>query len=244
MEGTASMLATTLLSASLRRWYVIVVGVLLTAGATYLVYEASEPTYEISGTAVLLPGSSTVPEGGNGFLYLGGLNPALEVLMRSVNSDATSGEILGDEPGVAGYTIERDADASGPILLVTATSDSQKGARTILRAVLDTLPVRLADLQNDVAVPDAARMSVLDLAVDQQPSALTNDRTRAVLGIAVGGFVATFLLTALVDGLVLSIARRRRLRRGRAADTTGGRRTPPASAKRKRVAGASAHEST
>ena len=71
MKGTASMLASNLLSASLRRWYVIVLGVLLTAGATYLVYDASEPTYEISGTAVLLPGSSTVPDGGNGFLYLG-----------------------------------------------------------------------------------------------------------------------------------------------------------------------------
>ncbi|GAB2457956.1 hypothetical protein HD599_003458 [Conyzicola lurida] len=249
------MLASNLLSASLRRWYVIVVGVLLTAGATYLVYDASEPTYEISGTAVLLPGSSTVPDGGNGFLYLGGLNPALEVLMRSVNSDATSSEILGDDPGVTGYTVERDSDASGPILLVTATSDTQSGARSILRAVLDTLPVRLAALQNDVAVPDAARMSVLDLAVDEKPTALTNDRTRGVLGVAAGGLVATFLLTALVDGLVLSIARRRRQRRERLAaapapedepDDTGEATADVASARprKKRPAGASAHVST
>ena len=249
------MLASNLLSASLRRWYVIVLGVLLTAGATYLVYDASEPTYEISGTAVLLPGSSTVPDGGNGFLYLGGLNPALEVLMRSVNSDATSTEILGDDPGITGYTVERDSDASGPILLVTATSDTPQGARTILRAVLDTLPVRLAALQNDVAVPDAARMSVLDLAVDEKPTALTNDRTRGVLGVAAGGLVATFLLTALVDGLVLSIARRRRQRREqRAAEAEAGddavdSAAPPTDAaatrpRKKRPAGASAHVST
>jgi hypothetical protein len=219
------MLASQLLRSSLRRWYVVVLGLLLTGGLTYYVYSQSEPTYEISGTAVLLPGSSTVPEGGNGFLYLGGLNPALEVLMRSANSDATVTEILGDDPGSTSYTVERDLDASGPIVLVTATSDTEGEARSTLRAVLDILPERLATLQTDVAVPDAARMSVLDLAVDQEPTALTSDRTRAVLAVAGVGIVATLLLTALVDGLLLSIARRRADRRARKAEPA---EVPPA----------------
>jgi uncharacterized protein involved in exopolysaccharide biosynthesis len=213
------MLASQLLRSSLRRWYVVVLGLLLTGGLTYYVYSQIEPTYEISGTAVLLPGSSTVPEGGNGFLYLGGLNPALEVLMRSANSDATVTEILGDDPGSTSYTVVRDLDASGPIVLVTATSDTEAEARSTLRAVLDILPERLATLQTDVAVPDAARMSVLDLAVDEEPTALTSARTRAVLAVAGVGIVATLLLTALVDGLLLSLARRRADRRARNADT-------------------------
>lgn len=209
------MFASHLLASSLRRWYVLLAALLATAGLTYSVYQSSDPTYEISGTAVLLPGTSSVPEGGNGFLYLGGLNPALEVLMRSVNSDATSKELLANEPSTTTYTVVRDLDASGPIVLVTATSDTVDGARRTLRAVLDVLPDRLADLQNDVAVPTAARMSVLDLAIDQKPKAITNDRTRAVLGVAAGGIVASLLLTGLVDGLVLSVARRRASRRSR-----------------------------
>ena len=248
------MLASQVLRSSLRRWYVLVLGLLVTGALTYQVYTTSEPTYEISGTAVLLPGSSTVPEGGNGFLYLGGLNPALEVLMRSANSDATVTEILGDDPGATGYTVERDLDASGPIVLVTATSDSASVARTTLRAVLDVLPERLATLQTDVAVPDAARMSVLDLAVDQEPTALTSDRTRSVLAVVGVGIVATLLLTALVDGLLLSISRRRAARRAKRAEaapadvppttgvpsTTDAAETPP----RKKVRATSAGRSS
>lgn len=187
----------------------MVAGLLVTASLTVFAFFAIPLSYEIHGTAVLLPGASTVPVGGNGFLYLGGLNPALEVLLRSVNSDQTSQQILESAPKSAKYSVDHDVLASGPIMVVTARSTTPKSARAILNSVMNTLPRALFTLQADVSVPDPSQMSVLKLAVDQRAIALTSDRTRTVLGIGVGGVVISFLVTGLIDGLVLSIRRRR-----------------------------------
>ncbi|MBC7402299.1 MAG: hypothetical protein H7279_03865 [Microbacteriaceae bacterium] len=204
------MFAATVLTAAVRRWYVFLVGLLATAALVGFAYVSVPPLYEIHGTAVLLPGSSTVPIGGNGFLYLGGLNPALEVLLRSINSDETSRQLLGSAPTEAKYRVDHDPQASGPIMLVTATSTSAASARAILDSVLEKLPKTLSTLQTDVSVPDPSQMSVLRLAVDHDATALTSDRTRTVLGAGVVGLVGSFMLAGLLDGLLLS-ARRRRL---------------------------------
>jgi hypothetical protein len=224
MKGAAPMLASQILRSSLRRWYVVLFGLLATAGLAYYAFSSNAPRYEIQGTAVLLPGETTVPDGGNGFLYLGGLNPALEVLLRSVNSDGTAEQILGPDAGdddAASYSVERDLSASGPILVITANGATKTEARETLDAVLAVLPQRLEQLQVDVSVPEGSQMTVLGLAVDQEPEPLTNDRTRFILLVAVGGVAGTLLVAGLLDGLVLA-AQRRRADRLAAASTEPG----------------------
>jgi hypothetical protein len=212
MKGAAPMLASQILSSSLRRWYLVLFGLIVTGALVYYAYSTNAPRYEIQGTAVLLPGSTSVPEGGNGFLYLGGLNPALEVLLRSVNSDGTAEDILGPTAGeddAASYSVERDLSASGPILVITANGATKAEARDTLDAVLAVIPQRLEELQVNVSVPAGSQMTVLDLAADKEPEPLTNDRTRFILLVAVGGLALTLLGTGAIDGLILAARRRR-----------------------------------
>ena len=207
------MLLSQLVRSCLRRWYLVVFGLLATAALTWFAYTSTSATYQIQATAVLLPGSTTVPEAGNGFLYLGGLTPALEVLLRSVNSDGTAQEVLGDafddDDAAASYEVTRDIDASGPIMRVVATGASQDEARSVLESVLEVIPVRLAELQSDVDVPEGSQMTVLQLSVDNRVEPLTTNRTRIVLGVAASGVVLTVIATGLIDGLILSVRRRR-----------------------------------
>ena len=224
------MLASQILSSSLRRWYLILFGLVVTGALVFYAYSTNTPRYEIHGTAVLLPGSTTVPEGGNGFLYLGGLNPALEVLLRSVNSDGTAEDILGPDAGeddAASYSVERDLSASGPILVITANGATKAEARETLDAVLAVIPQRLEELQVNVAVPAGSQMTVLDLAADKEPEPLTNDRTRFILLVAVGGLALTLLGTGAIDGLLLSARRRRADRLAEEAAAPGAEVPPP-----------------
>jgi len=213
MKGVAPMLVSQLLRSCLRRWYLVLLGLLATAGLTWFAFTSTAASYQIQATAVLLPGATTVPEQGNGFLYLGGLTPALEVLVRSVNSDTVAEQILGDDfdndDSLAGYTVARDLEASGPIMLVTATGASENEAREILDEVIAVIPERLAALQADVEVPDGSQMTSLTLSVDDRVEVLTTDRTRLLLGVAAGGVVVTVIGTGLIDGLILSARRRR-----------------------------------
>jgi len=232
------MLVSQLLRSCLRRWYLVLFGLLATAGLTWFAFTSTAASYQIQATAVLLPGATTVPEQGNGFLYLGGLTPALEVLVRSVNSDSVAEQILGDDfdndDSLAGYTVARDLEASGPIMLVTATGASADEARDILDQVIAVIPERLATLQADVDVPDGSQMTSLTLSVDDRVEVLTNDRTRLLLGVAAGGVVLTVIGTGLIDGLILSARRRRSQKeklpryKRRAADDRGEQTETPA----------------
>ena len=207
------MLVSQLLRSCLRRWYLVLFGLLATAALTWYAFTSIAASYQIQATAVLLPGATTVPEQGNGFLYLGGLTPALEVLVRSVNSDTTAEQILGDDfdndDSLAEYSVARDLEASGPIMLVTATGPSPDEAREILDKVIAVIPERLASLQADVEVPEGSQMTSLTLSVDDRVEVLTTDRTRLLLGVAAGGLILTVIGTGLIDGLILSARRRR-----------------------------------
>lgn len=192
----------------LRRWYLVVVGLCVVAALAAVTYVKVPPTYEANANVVLLPPKTTVVEGGNPYLYLGGLSQALDVLTRSIDGDTTREGILGGRKDID-YAVEPDRTTAGPILVIQATGPTVKDTLTVLNAVLDAVPVNLRKLQDDLQVTPTSQITSMTLTVDQKPTVVGKDRLRAVIGVAGIGAAGMALLIGAIDGFLLSRARRK-----------------------------------
>lgn len=192
-----------------RRWYVLLVGLLVTGVACGVVASEVQPTYQRSASLLLMPAISTIPEGGNAYLYLGGLGQASEVLVNTMGAQTVREPLLAGHPG-ADVAVQRNVTSSGPLLSVTATGSSDSEVAEVLERALAAVESNLKILQTRAAVPEDARISSLSLTTDEASTVLQRSRLEAVAVAAIAGAALTLLLTGLVDGLVLSSTRRRR----------------------------------
>ncbi|GAA1921534.1 hypothetical protein GCM10009688_28190 [Arthrobacter gandavensis] len=210
------------LAVLLRRWYLVLSGILFTVllcwGAAWIV----PPSYDAQGSMVLMPPSATVGDEGNPYLQLGGMSEALDVLVRQANAPAVRDRVLEEYPS-ASYTIEPDRSTSGSIVVVQATAETEAESLTVLDTALQTLPAVLTRMQDELEVIPAQRIDIMPVVVDAE-AALNSKQTLQALAVAVvAGLSGTFLLTGLADGLLLS---RRARPQSAAVDSGAGEASP------------------
>lgn len=193
----------------LRRWYLVAVGVALTGMLSWLAYGAVAPTFQARANVILLPPESSVEPGGNPYLYLGGLDQALDVLVRALNSDDVAASVREDHPG-ATYQVGRDESTSGPIVLVEATGSTAESTTGALEAVLALLPETLEGLQQELGVAPTSQITSQPLTVDDEPEVSQKSRLQIVGALAGAGLAGTVLLTGALDALLAARARRLR----------------------------------
>ncbi|WP_426241938.1 hypothetical protein [Nocardioides sp. LHG3406-4] len=211
-----------------RRWYLVLVALVLTAGVTYLVVERVGPSYVSKGTVLLFPPKTTIAESdqsvtqGNPYLYLGGLNPARDILIRTMTSTSARDAIEEQYPG-AGYEMSSDPGSDGPIIAIEVSGTSAAETLDALGTLLDEVDESLADLQAGLDIDDSAYISSRTLTADERPEVVRKGQIRS--GIVAGASVLTLSLLAigLLDGLVAG--------RGRNDRTSG---TQPVSLLRRR----------
>jgi hypothetical protein len=203
------MIFSTILHGIRRRWYLLIVGLIATAAAGAFVYQNTDPVYQRSASELLVPGAQTVPEGGNPFLYLGGLAQASDVLARALGASDLQEPIQSEFPTTS-VVIERDVSTSGPIIIITVEGKDDAAVSEVFQRMLTAAPSTLNALQSQASVPQASQITILPITVDTEST--TNDKGRLQIAATViaGGLVATILLIALVDGLILAWRRRRR----------------------------------
>lgn len=196
----------------LRRWYFVVLGVLLTACGALFLTDVVPPTYQGTARIVLLPPTSLVTPDGNPFLSLGGLEQALGVLSVRLSSNAVGQQILQGHPG-ATYVVEKDSMSPGPILLITTESENPESTLQVLDGALKALPENLESLQDQLKIPPSSHITAMTVVRESEPKTVFKSQLRAVLaGVAVG-LSMTVLLTGVLDRLLSSrksSARRRR----------------------------------
>lgn len=185
-----------------RRWYVVLVGLLLTGAMTYSVSSGGSSQYEAGSTVVLLPGEATTGEGGNPFLFLGDLVQARDALIRTMTGDAVRAEIVGDLQGVD-YAVQIDPDTSGPIIVLSASAASPGGALSLRDQVLAVLPEQLKSLQDQAGTPPRAQIRSLTLSSDSEVAAGDSQQARSVIVVGLVGLALTLLTAALIDALML-----------------------------------------
>jgi len=193
-----------------RRWYVVLIGLVLTGVAAGLVYSEVQPTYQRNASLLLMPAASSVPEGENPYLYLGGLGPASDVLVNTMASQTVRESLLDGHPS-ADVAVRRLATSSGPLLSVTATGSTDSEVAEVFDRALTGVQSNLGSLQTQADVPAVQRITLIPLSTDEASTVIQKSRLEAVAATAAAGFALTLLVAGFVDGLLLSRARRRRL---------------------------------
>ena len=189
-----------------RRWYILIIGLVLTGLAGVGVHATIGPSFQAHAAVVVLPpisdsGAST-NAGRNPYLSLP-LGNTADVLTR-VMSTAPVREELKAAHATSAYTIALVADGS-PVLEI-ATTDSSPAAATNTAAVLVKVAgIELEKLQVMQNVPKNAMIRATQLISPSEPDVLHGSQVRALLGVAALGvilsvatcFVAAFRLSAI-----------------------------------------------
>lgn len=195
----------------LRRWYVVVAGLLATGLLCAVAMQAVPIKYQATSSVLLLPPNSSVAqEGGNPFLALGGLDVAAGVISRAMTDRKTQQQIThAGAPGT--YTIAPDAVSGGPLLVITAEADTPGGALTTLAVVNRILPTTLQTVQTSAGISSASLIRSRQLTLDDTAQPVRKPLIRALLVAIVAGLAATVLAASLLDGILLRRSAGRRL---------------------------------
>ncbi|WP_310525913.1 hypothetical protein [Nocardioides sp.] len=198
-----------------KRWYLVLVLMVVSGAATFLVADRAGPDFEASGTVLIFPPFQTqgpsagVKMKGNPYLGLGGVSQARDVLVRALTSKSVSDQFGEQFPTGTSFEVTPDYTNSAPIILFTTEAGTPDVAVTALKSLMDRVPSELDNLQSGLDLPPAEKVTALVLTQDEQPVTSRKSQIRAALlaAAALGG--SGLLMIALIDGL---LAGRRRVK--------------------------------
>ncbi|SEB56585.1 hypothetical protein SAMN04489844_0543 [Nocardioides exalbidus] len=208
-----------------RRWYLTLVVLALTVGATAYAVRTVGPTYKAEGSALVFPpASSTRSEGetktvGNPYLELAGVSQARDVVIRSLTSRNVSTDWEEQFPGMT-YEVTPDFTNSAPIILFVVEGGTATGAAAALDDLMGRVPSILVDLQDGLGLPQDGFVTARKLTQDSRPAVVHKDQIRAALLVAAMTAGLGLLLLALADSLLNLRVRRRSERSERSDETT------------------------
>jgi hypothetical protein len=207
-----------------RHWRVTVPAALLTVLLVGAAFRSSSPTYEATGSIVLLPppeapdvqpSSEPLPPatvGQNPFARYGDLSVVADILARVLDSDSRQAEF--ESQGVTGYDVVVNRFQRGPVVDVTGQGPNPEAAIRSTEIVLKEVNAVLSDLQeSEGADPNYfIRGASVELPSTATPMYGSTVRT-AIAALAVGA-LGTLGLAVLAE----VIAGRREARPTAAAD--------------------------
>ncbi|MFE6965606.1 hypothetical protein ACFVAJ_10845 [Agromyces sp. NPDC057679] len=215
-----------------RRWYILLAGLIATAGLLTLVPRYVPVTYDLTASVLLLPPANAVAPTGetkpvlNPFLDLGGLDIAAGVLANSLTDTRTVDQIAPEGSGIE-YTVEEDASVSGSVLEFAVNARTEAEARAALAQLLELGEARLLQLQDEVAAAPAFQLRLMTVTDNTVAEPNFGNMVRAMIVVGAAGIVLTLLFAVSFDAL-----RRRRKAKvaQRAAAAVADDAAPPADA--------------
>jgi len=196
-----------LLRATLRRWYITVPGLLLTALVVVAAHAFVQPSFTRSADVMLVPAPAAVPKGANPYLYIGDLGQAADVLVTAAGSQSSTSAIL-EGAAASTVTIARDVGTSGPVILITVETPTSAQAGVLLDRSISAVRSTLAKVQTDEHLKRSEMITMSTLSVDTVSTPKTKTQLMATAGAGVLGVAATLVLVSLIDGLLLARASR------------------------------------
>jgi hypothetical protein len=192
-----------------RRWYAVLLGLLLTGGLCFAAFTLVPLQYQAEANVLFLPPKTISGNGGNPYLDLGGLDGFADVAARAV-SDPLVVQRLKRDGLVGEFTVVPDLTSSGPVLLVTSKTTEAPTALNSLDLVLKRLPRTAAQIQDSSSIPERAQITVKVITRSEKAEPLTKDQLRVLLVALAGGLGITVFGTSLLDGFLRARAGRRR----------------------------------
>lgn len=194
-----------------RRWLLVLVGLLLTVGLSGAAYGFFKPSYEITGTILLVPPpSSSADVSPNPYLRLGGLRQAVDVLGVALSDQTTQLELKPISKDVE-FTVQADVRTTSPLLVIDVKDSSPETALRIRDILVARAPLRLEAMQEALGVSAKDRVTTIVVTLDAQAEEVGKNRLRAAVVAGCGGLVLTLVAATLWDARRLRRRRRRRL---------------------------------
>jgi capsular polysaccharide biosynthesis protein len=186
----------------LRRWLVILLGLIITLGAAGYLYLRTPPSYQATARMLLLlPADSRGPEAvGSPFLYLpNGLN----VLARIVSLAPTSREFR-TEMAAQGLTsqFEVGVDTASPTLTVSVEGTDPDNVIATRDGLITGLQRELLVIQQEENAPREQTAHTRVYAAESEPEQISGNRMRGVLTVAGAGGLITLLAAFAIDQLI------------------------------------------
>lgn len=208
------------LSALGRRWYFVLVGLLITVGAAWVAFSVMPPQYAARGLILLLPPPDTeAVDGGNPLLSLGGLDLPARVVVATFSTNAAQEDLAERFPD-AEAEVAIEESTRGPIIAIDVIDTSADGALDTLTYISGRVTENLQTLQDEVGVPATAVMRSIPLTMDTEAEPDFSDLTRLLILVAVAGVVVTVFSVYALDALMTRTTRRGRRRNSSDDDKT------------------------
>lgn len=199
-----------------RRWYVLLPLVLASAGLAYQAYSQAKPVYYTNAVVGLAPPNNRtwqLPDGTptpvNGLLEGGGPNLIANLTILGLKDAAVTARVVegGGSPayGVKMFPVAENAPQVPLIMIETTQPTADLSAKTIELVVGQSSSV-LKATQQQAGVGEAQMVKPILAAAPAEPKMGTPSRTKASLGIFLGGFGLSVIVTVLVD---IAMSRRR-----------------------------------
>ena len=204
------MKLTDLPRALLRRWYLLLVGLAITAGIGFVTLQHNPPTYQAQARVLMLPPAKTPITGSNPFLNLDGLRLPADLVAQYMTGPGGTESFEQDHP-TATFTVGLAVTATnGPVLSVVALDRTPAEALSALNSLIAEVPQALAALEKSSNAPTDSSIRTMLLVRDDQAELNSKDSIRALV-VAVGaGLLATLFVVFATDGIVLRMRARRR----------------------------------
>lgn len=191
-----------------RRWYVVILGLLLTAGLVYVATLAAPSEFRSRALILLLPSEEAVGEGGNPFLALDGLEQPASLVVAYFTSTAAQDEVAA-QSATAAYNVVLDAQVRGPVILVQVTDETEAQSLAILGYLTDRVSEELRRLQVDVGAPESSIIGSMLLTRDAEAVEDNGAEVRLVIAALTVGLIGTGFLAFGLDSFVAPRASRR-----------------------------------
>jgi hypothetical protein len=194
-----------------RHWRVTGPAALVTVIGLAGALQLSSPTYEATGSIVLLsppeaPDVDASPEsappqevGQNPFARYGDLAVVADILVRIMDGDSTRAEF--ESRGVTGYEVVANRFQRGPVVDVTGQGPSPEAAIRSAGTVLTEVDTTLAELQQAEGADPDYFITSAGLEPPSTATAMYGSTVRAAIAaLAVGAF-GTLALAVLAEAL-------------------------------------------
>jgi hypothetical protein len=208
-----------------RHWRVTIPAGLLAVIVALATFRLSPPTYQATGSVVLLSppeaprsdgsGSGVPPEvGQNPFARYGDLSVVADIVVRVIGGDAKRAEYASQ--GVTDYEVVANRFQRGPVVDVTGKGSSAEAAIGSAETVLEDVNATLTELQEaEHADPDYL-ITGASLEPPSTAAAMYGSTVRTAIAVLAVGGLGTLALAVLAEAL----SRRRALRRASISDAT------------------------
>ena len=209
------MSLSTILRIVLRRWYIVIPGVLLSLIIASTVFDSIPPKYTSSGIAVMVrqnnPTTTNVVNpalGGDGTF-----TTATLTLVQALDTPAVKAG-LGLREGVDNFTVNNvgKAASSGgldhPFLYITTESSNPETSTRIVDDVINVARQKLAAMQNDAHVRPQNQVKLETVVDATAPIAAMDTVFAAAGGALMAGIVMTCIVACAWDRLVVGRQKR------------------------------------